>query len=350
MELARLLENELMLKYLIGIVATISLFFFALIIRKTILFYLAKKVSHNKSLFSFYNLFYDLISAIKKYFVFSLCIYIVMQWMVPSAKVETVADKTIIVIFLFQLSHFIGILINVGTGQYFSRRSEVNGENSPTVNLIIIVIKAVMYSILLLVGLNNLGVNITALIAGLGVGGIAIGLALQNILTDLFSSLTIVLDKPFEVGDFIIVGDFQGTIEKVGLKTTRMRSLSGEQLIFGNGDLLQSRIKNYKRMEKRRVVQSLTVTYQTTTELLNEIPTIVKNIIESHDLIQFERCHFLRFLDSSLEFEVVFWINSPQFIDYADRAHSINVSIFKAFNEKGIDFAYPTQTVYVQKN
>jgi small-conductance mechanosensitive channel len=103
-------------------------------------------------------------------------------------------------------------------------------------------------------------------------------------------------------------------------------------------------------MEKRRVVQSLTVTYQTTTELLNEIPTIVKNIIESHDLIQFERCHFLRFLDSSLEFEVVFWINSPQFIDYADRAHSINVSIFKAFNEKGIDFAYPTQTVYVQKN
>lgn len=349
MELTRLLENELMLKYLIGIVATISLFFFALIIRKTILFYLAKKVSHNKSLFSFYNLFYDLISAIKKYFVFSLCIYIVMQWMVPSAKVETVADKTIIVIFLFQLSHFIGILINVGTGQYLSRRSEVNGENSPTVNLIIIVIKAVMYSILLLVGLNNLGVNITALIAGLGVGGIAIGLALQNILTDLFSSLTIVLDKPFEVGDFIIVGDFQGTIEKVGLKTTRMRSLSGEQLIFGNGDLLQSRIKNYKRMEKRRVVQSLTVTYQTTSELLNEIPTIVKNIIESHDLIQFERCHFLRFLDSSLEFEVVFWINSPQFIDYADRAHSINVSVFKAFNEKGIDFAYPTQTVYVQK-
>lgn len=349
MDLTYLKENELVIKYLIGSVVAISLFGMTLLIQKTVLHYVGKKVNRGLSAFSFYNFFYDLVFSIKKYFIFSLSVYIVMQWMTLSARVDVVMDKAIIIVFLFQLSHCIGILINAGTNQYFRNTEDPNVENAPTVNLIIIAIKVIMYSGLLLVGLNNLGVNITALVAGLGVGGIAIGLALQNILTDLFSSLTIVLDKPFEVGDFIVVGEFQGTIEKVGLKTTRMRSLSGEQLVFGNGDLLQSRIKNYKRMEKRRIVQSLTVTYQTKPELLNDIPGMVKDIVNSHDLIQFERCHFLRFLDSSLEFELVFWINSPQFIDYADRAHSINVSIFKAFTERGIDFAYPTQTVILQK-
>jgi len=215
-------------------------------------------------------------------------------------------------------------------------------------NFIELGVRVAIWSIVFLLVVDSFGHDVTALIAGLGVGGIAIGLAVQNILGDLFASLTIVLDKPFVVGDFIIVDSHLGSVEHIGLKSTRIRSLSGEQLIFSNGDLLGSRIRNFKRMKERRVVFSLGVTYQTPSEKLKRIPGMVREIIEKQDLVRFDRAHFQKYGDFSLVFEIVYWVLDPDYTKYMDIQQAINLEIYSAFEEAGIEFAYPTQTVYLE--
>lgn len=207
--------------------------------------------------------------------------------------------------------------------------------------------KVAIWAIIVLVGLDNLGVNITGLITGLGISGIAVALAVQNILKDLFASLSILVDKPFVIGDFIIVGELMGTVEKVGLKTTRVRSLSGEQIIFSNSDLLDSRVRNYKRMFERRIAFSFGVTYQTAPQVVEDIPTTIREIIEAQPDVRFDRCHFKSFGDSSLDFEAVYYVLLPDYNAYMDRQQTINLAIMRAFEEQGIEFAYPTQTLYV---
>jgi small-conductance mechanosensitive channel len=208
--------------------------------------------------------------------------------------------------------------------------------------------RIVMWSALLLVALDNLGVDVTALVAGLGVGGIAVALAVQNILGDLFASLSIVIDKPFVLGDFIVVDALSGTVEHVGLKTTRIRSLSGEQIVFSNSDLLKTRIRNYKRMYERRIPFAFGVLYQTTPAQLEAIPGMVKTIIEATEHTRFDRAHFLKFGDSSLDFEVVYWVTSPDYGVYMDAQQAINLALVRRFAEAGIDFAYPTRTVFIE--
>jgi small-conductance mechanosensitive channel len=180
------------------------------------------------------------------------------------------------------------------------------------------------------------------------VGGIAVALAAQNILGDLFASLSIVFDKPFVLGDFIIIGDSMGTVEQIGLKTTRIRSLSGEQLIFSNNDLLSSRIRNFKRMQERRVVFSVGVVYQTTKAQLETIPGILREAVEAQDSTRFDRAHFKEFGDFSLNFEVVYHVLTPDFGKYMDVQQAINFVIFERFDELGIEFAYPTQSIHLQ--
>jgi small-conductance mechanosensitive channel len=181
------------------------------------------------------------------------------------------------------------------------------------------------------------------------VGGIAVALAVQNVLGDLFASFSIVLDKPFVIGDFIIVGDHLGTVEHVGLKTTRIRSLSGEQLVFSNTDLLGSRIRNFKRMYERRVVFSLGVVYQTPARLLEKIPPMLRQIVESREQVRFDRAHFRDFGPHSLNFEIVYWVLSPDYALYMDIQQEINLEIYRRFEQEGIDFAYPTQTLYLRQ-
>ncbi|HPK54642.1 MAG TPA: mechanosensitive ion channel family protein, partial [Smithellaceae bacterium] len=197
--------------------------------------------------------------------------------------------------------------------------------------------------------LDNLGVNITGLVAGLGIGGIAVALAVQNILGDLLASLSIVLDKPFVIGDSIVVDSFSGTVEHIGLKTTRIRSISGEQLVFSNNDLLKSRIQNYKRMQERRVVFGFGVTYQTPLEKLPLINRIIREIIAAQPNSRFERVHFKEYGDSALNYEVVYFVMTPEYGIFMDVQETINLEIFRRFQEEGIEFAYPTRTVLIQK-
>lgn len=209
--------------------------------------------------------------------------------------------------------------------------------------------KAVLWSFVALLALNNLGIEVTALVAGLGISGIAVALAVQNILGDLFASLSIVLDRPFEVGDFIIVGDLMGVVQHVGIKTTRVTSISGEQIVFSNTDLLGSRIRNYRRMQERRVLFGLGVTYQTTSGQVEAIPGMIKEIVEAQELTRFDRAHFNSFGDSSLDFEVVYYVLDRDYALYMDIQQEINLQIMRKFEAAGIEFAYPTQTLFLEK-
>jgi len=231
--------------------------------------------------------------------------------------------------------------------RYVEQRRKTDPASATTVNAVGFVARLVLWSVVLLLVLDNFGIDVTALVAGLGVGGIAVALATQNILGDLFASLSIVLDKPFVIGDFLIIGDFMGSVEYVGLKTTRLRSLSGEQLVFSNTDLLGSRIRNYGRMYERRVVFKLGVTYQTPRDKLSRIPGIIREAIERQENTRFDRSHFQAYGDFSLNFESVYYIASPDYNLYMDLQQAVNLRIHERFEEEGIEFAYPTQTLFV---
>jgi small-conductance mechanosensitive channel len=201
----------------------------------------------------------------------------------------------------------------------------------------------VLVALIALLALDNLGVKITPLLAGLGIGGVAIALATQSILGDIFASVSILLDKPFVVGDFIVVGDKMGTVERIGVKTTRVRALSGEQLVFANSDLLTSRIQNFKRMQERRALFSIGVVYHTPPEKLRAIPRIVREAVEHNPRTRFDRCHFKTFGAYSLDFECVYFMLVPDFNAYMDTQQAVNLELFERFAAEGIEFAFPTQ-------
>lgn len=227
-------------------------------------------------------------------------------------------------------------------------RSQENGEEKvKQLGGVMLIINAFVWIVGLLLLLDNVGVDVTAMIAGLGIGGIAIALAAQNILGDLFNYFVIFFDRPFEIGDFIIIDDKMGVIEYIGIKTTRIKSLSGEQLVFSNSDLTSSRIHNYKRMQRRRVVFKISVIYQTSLEQVKEIPAVLRAAVEAQELTQFDRAHFQAYGESSLDFEVVYFVLSSDYNQYMDVQQAINLYIFEKFQNMGVEFAYPTRTLFV---
>jgi small-conductance mechanosensitive channel len=211
------------------------------------------------------------------------------------------------------------------------------------------VVVLVLWSLISLLALDNLGVDVTALVAGLGVGGIAIALAVQNILGDLFASLAIIMDRPFVVGDFINVDDKVGTVEHIGLKTTRVRSISGEQIIFANADMLSNQVRNFGRMQERRIVFTLGVTYETPRASLERIPGLIRDAIDSDPTVRFDRSHFSSYGDFSINFETVYFVKSPAYPEYMDAQQGIYLRIHEAFETEDIQFAYPTQTLVLTR-
>ena len=210
-------------------------------------------------------------------------------------------------------------------------------------------INFVVWALALIFLLDNLGVKISTVIAGLGIGGIAVALAAQAILGDLFSYFVIFFDRPFEIGDFIVVGDKSGTVENIGIKTTRVKAIGGEQLIFANTDLTNSRIHNYKKMERRRVVFRIGVIYQTSAEKLKSIPSMIKEIISNTPGANFDRSNLASFGDFSIYFETVYYVDGSEYNQYMNIHQSISLNIFEKFEKEGIEFAYPTQTLFVNK-
>ena len=264
------------------------------------------------------------------------------------SSVAVLWQKAVVLMLIIQVGLWASAGVKFWLGLILQKRMEQDASSATTISLLGFVARLILWVIVLLLILDNLGVNITGLVAGLGIGGIAVALALQNILGDLFASLSIVLDKPFVIGDTIAVDGLQGTIEHIGLKTTRVRSINGEELVFANNDLLKSRIHNYKKMQERRIVFSLGVTYQTPLEKLTLINRMVQNIIETQANVRFGRIHFKEYGDSALNYEVVYFVMDQDYNIYMDVQQAINLEIYHRFAEEGIEFAYPTRTIYVQ--
>jgi len=239
-------------------------------------------------------------------------------------------------------------LINFWFQNYAERKADSDVASRTTIAAFSYVARAIMWTILLLVALNRLGIDITALVTGLGVGGIAVALAVQNVLGDVFAALAIVLDKPFVVGDSISVDTLSGTVEHVGLKTTRIRSVNGEQLIFSNTDLLKSRIRNFKRMQERRVVLTIGVSYDTPLETVARIPAMLREAVEAQQQVRFDRSHFMSYGESALVFETVYFVLTADYMTFANLNQAVNLAVLRRFSAEKIDFAFPTRTIVVR--
>jgi small-conductance mechanosensitive channel len=286
----------------------------------------------------------------KQWFLLILAIWGSSRLLLDRGSFDPAFDTILFFVIVLQIAIWTNRAISAYIGLYTDKRREDDPSSVSTVQGMSFLVRLIVWSVALLLVIDNLGYDVTALVAGLGIGGIAIALAVQSILGDLFASLSIILDKPFVIGDFVIVGDLLGVVEKIGIKTTRVRSLSGEQLIFSNSDLLNSRIRNFKRMQERRIPFNFRVIYQTSPEQLDKIPPRIKEIIEGIEGTRFDRAHFKGFGESSFDFEVVYYINTPDYNTFMDTQQKINLSICRAFKEMGIEFAYPTQTLYMKQN
>lgn len=233
---------------------------------------------------------------------------------------------------------------------FFNKSSE---KQDPTCKMafhgLLFIVKIILWISAMLLVLSNLGVEITYLFASLGIGGMAVALALQNILGDVFSSFTIYFDKPFRIGDFITVGEYSGVVKKIGIKTTRFQTLQGEELVISNNELTSSKIQNFKKLTDRRVVEHFGFVYGSFLKDLKKNNSILKKIVDSVDGVDFDRSHFVEFGDFSLKFELVYIVHSSDYTEYLNVKQEINFQIKQNFEEENIQMAFPTQTIYLEK-
>ncbi len=281
-------------------------------------------------------------------FYFFMSIYIGSYFVVLPNMINKILYYILLVSFIYYAVRFAESLINYGT-KIIIEKKKGKQDGVGIINFMSSLLKVSLWVLAVILLLSNMGYNVTSLIAGLGVGGIAVALALQNILGDLFSSLTIYFDKPFQIGDFVVVGDQMGTVTKVGIKTTRIQVPQGEELVVANSNLTNTQIRNFGVMKRRRVVFNIGVSYDTDYKKLKEIPEIIKRIIESQNKTEVDRIHFKSFGDFALIFEIVFYINSGEYIDYMNTQQEINLEIINKFAKENIEIAFPTQTIYLKK-
>jgi small-conductance mechanosensitive channel len=281
-------------------------------------------------------------------FLYYGAFYYSIKSLILLPKISQFFDIISAVIVTFIVIRLIISTINYLLNAYF-RKQEKGTEKHKQIKGITTIISILIWGLGIVFLLDNLGFKISAVVTGLGIGGVAVALAAQAVLKDFFSYFVIFFDRPFEIGDYITVGDNSGTIEQIGIKTTKLRALSGEQIVFANADLTDSRIHNFKRMQKRRIAFKICVIYQTSKQQLEEIPMVIKKIIEEQRNVTFDRGHFFSMGDSGLNFEFVYFVNSSDYLKYMDIQQAINLKIFDEFNKKGIEFAYPNQTMPVKR-
>jgi small-conductance mechanosensitive channel len=314
-------------------------FFFAWLVRNLV----ARFISHQA-------LAAEVVRATRLWLLAPLALYTGAATLELPARLERLLENVALVALVVQFALWATRLLQHWLALRADATRSTDPEAATTVTLLGFVGRVVVWALALLLALDQLGVDVTALVAGLGIGGIAVALALQNILGDLFASAAIVLDKPFMVGDFIVVGEHAGTVEKVGLKTTRVRSLSGEQLVFSNALLLNAQLRNFKRMNERRIAFAIGVTYETPLEKLRALPGWLKAAVEAQPKARFDRAHFKSYGDFSLNFEIVYYVLSAEFNVYMDTQQGINLTIYEKLAQEGVQFAYPTRTLYLRQD
>ncbi len=290
----------------------------------------------------------NIFSKVKPPFYFLLSLYLGIQFISLPDIVNQVVRMLFVIALVYEIINAVQEVVEYITRKAM-RKEKGDKEAQATVKTLSIVVKVILWSIGIILILGNLGVNVTSLIAGLGIGGIAIALALQNILSDVFSSFSILIDKPFQVGDLIKVGTDMGIVEKIGIKTTRLRTLDGQLLVIANQELTTARVQNFKQLEKRRALFTLGVIYETDKAKLKQIPKLIENIVKTEKLAEFDRCHFRDFGDFSLNFEIAFYVNTQDYLEFRNIVERVNLAIFDEFAKQKIEFAYPTSVEYQKK-
>jgi small-conductance mechanosensitive channel len=280
----------------------------------------------------------------KQFFFLALALYAAQEGLTLTPRLQHVVWNLALILILLQVGLWAGRSLRF----YLEIKEMERGPDrlfAGSLDIINFVARMLIWSLLILVALDNLGVNITALLAGLGVGGVAVALALQNVLGDLFASLSIALDKPFAVGDSLNIDTYTGSVEHIGIKTTRLRSETGEQIILSNADILKSRVRNYGRMTEQRVLTTLRVGYATPSEILASIPKLLEGIVRGQVTARFERCHLKSLGESSLQFELSYFAQQPKLNPTLDLQQTVNYQIINEFRRLGIEFALPAQRV-----
>ncbi|MDD5749869.1 MAG: mechanosensitive ion channel family protein [Patescibacteria group bacterium] len=337
-------------QYFMALLIFFSLFLLLKIFQHLILAHLEKLAKRTKTEFD--DVLIEVFRQIRPPFYFFVAFYFAIKSIQTSEMFDRVLLVLFLIIIVFEVIRALSRFLDYFIRRYLKKNKpkEEDGQHSESmVKLLQLMIKVVFWVIGIIMILSNLGINVNSLIAGLGIGGIAIALALQTVLGDLFSAFAIYIDKPFKIGDFISIGNDRGVVEKIGLKTTRLRTLQGEELVISNHELTNTRIQNFRRMQTRRIAFNIAVTYQTSLKNLRAIPKMVEEIITKAELTKFDRCYFVEYGDSSLIFEVVMFIESRDYTDYLKARQQINLDIYEKFAKAKIDFAYPTQTIYLEK-
>ncbi len=304
-----------------------------------------KKIS-KKTKSTIDDLLVDIVKDINGLFVFAVSLYLSTQFVYLPFTVEHWLKFFVFVVVIFEIVKAVNKIITYGVGQV----AEKNQDSASAIDFAGRLLKIVIWVLAGLFLMQNLGVNVSSLIAGLGIGGIAVALALQTVLGDMFSSFSIFLDKPFKAGDYISFDGIKGTVKKIGIKTTRIESLTGEEIIVANQDLTASRIQNYRKMKKRRGDFVIGVEYSTSADKLKKIKALVTNAGKKIENLEIDRVAFKEFGDFSLNFEVVFFVLSKEYKIFCEKREELNFAIHDSFEKEKIIFAFPTQTVFVEKN
>ncbi|MBN2102055.1 MAG: mechanosensitive ion channel family protein [Candidatus Aenigmarchaeota archaeon] len=351
-EFLQLLVTKVMANSLQDYVISLVIFLIAFAVLRLFKFVVLKKLKSlaKRTKTDWDDLFIDVIDSIGWPFYIFVALYISFNTLVLPTVTGMIVYYLLILLGVFYVAKGIGKFLDFSTRRVVDKRKrEEKDADTTVISLFNKIIKAVVWVAAFLFILSSAGIDISGALVGVGVTGIVLGFALQNVLSDLFASFSIYFDKPFKIGDFIIIGDDMGTIEKIGIKSTRINTLHGHMLVVSNRELTTARVNNYAKMLKRRVVVGLGVTYDTTTDKLKKIPGMTKKIVESTEHAEFSRCHFKEYGDFNLKIELVYFIDNKDYNIYMDAKQKINLKIKEAFEKEGIGFAYPTQTIFLNK-
>jgi small-conductance mechanosensitive channel len=282
-------------------------------------------------------------------FLFAVALYLASRHLTFPPPLERLEAIIIVCVFWLQVGLWGMATVRFAIDQRRARSSGLDVLLTGSIDVILFCAGLLVWAMVTLLALDNLGVQIKPLLAGLGIGGIAIALAVQTVLSDVLASISIALDKPFSIGDSLTIDTFQGTVEHIGVKSTRLRSLSGEQIIIANADIIKARVRNFGRMGDRRAVFEFGVAYDTPTSVLAAIPAQVRKIVEAQPDTRFDRCHFLTYGDTALQFELVYFMRKPDFALYADTQQAINLALLDQLRDMKVQLATPTRTLmYVE--
>jgi small-conductance mechanosensitive channel len=290
-----------------------------------------------------------LIGNTKQILFFAVALDVAQESLTLPERVQRGVTNTVMILILIQIGLWAGRSVRF----YLEMKELERGADrvfSGSLDIVSFVARMLIWSLLILLGLSNLGVNITALLAGLGVGGVAVALALQNVLGDLFASLSIALDKPFVIGDSLTIDTFIGKVEHIGIKTTRLRSESGEQIILSNADILKSRVRNFGRLSQQRILATIRLGFDTPTDKLKALPQLLENVVREHPQARFERCHLKTLGESSFQFELSYFVQQPAANPMLDLQHAVNFRIIDELRRLGVEFAYPAQLVFLDRH